>query len=84
MLFRSIYAAIGSATRAVSRIMAQPVVPCALEFIDGKAIEMIRRYSQAELPARAGALLMIETDASPSATADMQQAIRTAASHERL
>ena len=59
---RAIYADMHGAARAVSRIMAQPVTPCALEFIDGKAIDMIRHYSQADLPQGAGAMLMIEVD----------------------
>jgi D-lactate dehydrogenase len=42
--------------------MTQPLTPCALEFIDGQAIEMIRNYSTARLPQQAGAMLMIETD----------------------
>jgi D-lactate dehydrogenase len=60
--FKAVYRDMGAAARAVSRIMAQPVVPSALEFIDHRAIEMIRRYSEAELPEGAGALLMIEVD----------------------
>ena len=82
--FQAIYADIGAASRAVSRIMAQPVVPCALEFIDGAAIEMVRQYSQAELPEKAGALLMIEIDGPASAMPEMQKAISDAASGDGL
>ncbi len=57
-----VYRDIESASQAVSRIMAQPVTPCALEFIDAQAINMIRRYSSAYLPEQAGALLMVEVD----------------------
>ena len=56
------YKDIRSAAQAVASIMAQPVTPCALEFIDGTAIEMIRNYSDADLPLDAGALLMVEVD----------------------
>ncbi len=59
---QAIYATIDDAAKAVSAIMAQAVVPCALEFIDGTAIEMIRDYSKADLPQGAGAMLMIEVD----------------------
>ncbi len=59
---QAIYRDIDSAAKAVSAIMAQPVTPCALEFIDGLAIEMIRSYSKANLPQGAGAMLMIEVD----------------------
>ncbi|MCK4865473.1 MAG: FAD-binding protein [Gammaproteobacteria bacterium] len=57
-----IYADIESAAKAVSAIMAQPTIPCALEFIDGKAIDMIRDYSDITFPANAGAMLMVEVD----------------------
>ncbi|HQU14914.1 MAG: FAD-binding oxidoreductase [Chromatiales bacterium 21-64-14] len=59
---RAVYRDIRGAARAVSRIMAQPVIPCALEFMDARAIEMIRGYTGADLPHGAGALLMIEVD----------------------
>jgi D-lactate dehydrogenase (quinone) len=59
---QAVYATIHAAAEAVSRIMARPATPCALEFIDGRAIEMIREYSSADLPVDAGALLMIEVD----------------------
>jgi len=57
-----IYTDIESAAKAVSAIMAQPIIPCALEFIDGKAIDMIRDYSDITFPENAGAMLMIEVD----------------------
>lgn len=59
---QAVYASVHHAAAAVASIMAQPVTPCALEFIDGNAIEMIRNYSSVALPEQAGALLMIEVD----------------------
>lgn len=59
---QAVYRDIHGAAEAVSRIMAQPVVPCALEFMDGTAIRMVRDYADLGLPAEAGALLMIEVD----------------------
>jgi len=59
---QALYSNIHAAAEAVSRIMAQPVTPCALEFMDGTAIDMVREYSDLGLPADAGALLMIEVD----------------------
>lgn len=56
------YISIDAAARAVSSIMAQPITPCALEFMDRNALDMVRDYSDAELPADAGAMLMIEVD----------------------
>lgn len=66
---QAVYDSVRAAAAAVSRLMAQPVTPCALEFMDAQAIEMIRSYSQAELPQEAGALLMIELD-EPEAAMD--------------
>lgn len=59
---RAVYSDMTAAATAVSRIMAQPVTPCVLEFIDGTAIEMIRDYADVDLPEQAGAMLMIEVD----------------------
>ena len=80
LAMHAVYDSVHTAARAVSRIMAQPATPCALEFIDGRAIEMIRDYSDAALPAAAGALLMIEVDGSKESVAAAAEAVRTAAS----
>jgi D-lactate dehydrogenase len=71
---QAVYDSVRAAAAAVSRLMAQPVTPCALEFMDAAAIEMIRSYSQAELPQGAGALLMIELDGPEAA---METAVAT-------
>jgi len=76
---QAIYKDIGSATTAVSRIMAQPVTPCALEFMDSEAIAMIRGYAEIDLPVDAGALLMIEVDGPRVAMDDAIAEIRAAA-----
>jgi D-lactate dehydrogenase (quinone) len=59
---RAAYADLRTAAAAVSRIMAQPVVPRVLEFLDGAALELLRERGAGELPTGAGALLMIEAD----------------------
>lgn len=76
---RALYHDIHSAAHAVSRIMAQPVVPCAVEFMDGRAIGMIRDYAGAALPSDAGALLMIEVDGPESGMDQAVEAVRRAA-----
>jgi D-lactate dehydrogenase len=81
---QAIYSDVSSAAQAVSRIMAQPVVPCALDFIDGLAVEMVREYSSAELPQNAGAMLMIEIDGPESAMSQSVSAISKAAKTEGL
>jgi D-lactate dehydrogenase len=59
---RAVYTDVRAAAAAVSRIMAQPVVPRALEFLDAAALELVRAQDPVGLPAGAGALLMIEAD----------------------
>ncbi|MDE2257845.1 MAG: FAD-binding protein [Xanthomonadaceae bacterium] len=59
------YTDVAAATAAVTRIMAQPVVPCALEFMDGEALRLARAHAGAVIP-NAGALLIVETDGEPS------------------
>jgi D-lactate dehydrogenase len=65
--------------------MAQPEVPCALEFMDDAAVAMIRDYRPAAgLPAEAGALLMIEVDGSEAAIEHAVAAVSNAARGEGL
>ncbi len=59
---RAAYTDMHAAAAAVSRIMAQPVVPRVLEFLDGAALALLRARDPGDLPAGAGALLMIEAD----------------------
>ena len=77
---QAVYASVRTAAAAVSRLMSQSVTPCALEFMDAAAIEMIRNYSQAELPRGAGALLMIELDGPEAA---METAVATVSAAAR-
>ena len=76
---RALYADMTAAAAAVSRIMAQPVTPCVLEFIDGAAIAMIRGYAGNDLPVDAGAMLLIEVDGAPAQLDDAAAAVSAAA-----
>jgi D-lactate dehydrogenase (quinone) len=76
---QAVYSSVDAAARAVSQIMAQPAIPCALEFMDGAAIDMIRSYSRAALPQRAGALLMIEVDGAKACVDSAAEAVVQAA-----
>jgi D-lactate dehydrogenase len=58
---RALYADVDSAAAAVARLMAQPVTPSMLEFMDGDCVRLARDVGGADIPA-AGALLMIEAD----------------------
>ncbi|MFC1773041.1 FAD-binding oxidoreductase [Pseudomonadota bacterium] len=76
---RLIYNSIHSAAQAVSAIMAQPVVPCALEFMDGNALQMVRPELGDNLPANADALLMVEIDAMPAQLDELSEQLIDAA-----
>jgi D-lactate dehydrogenase len=79
---RAVYADMTAAAAAVSRIMAQPVTPCVLEFIDHASIEMIRGYADSDLPRDAGALLLIEVDGMASQLDSAVAAVEAAARGE--
>ncbi|WP_133478834.1 FAD-binding oxidoreductase [Cognatilysobacter segetis] len=59
---RAVYRDVASAAAAVARLMAQPVTPSMLEFMDHHAVRLARDVGGADLPTDAGALLMIEAD----------------------
>lgn len=81
---QALYTDIGSAAQAVSAIMAQPVTPCALEFMDAAALELVRRYRDPGLAPRANALLMIEVDGPEAAMTEAVASLRRAATNEGL
>lgn len=84
---RALYRQVSDAAAAVSRIMAQPETPCALEFIDGAALDMIRAFRpqvQADLPAGSGAMLMIEVDGNEASIDAAVAAVSSAARGEGL
>ena len=73
------YRSIHAAAAAVSAIMAQPITPCALEFMDRTAIEMVRSFSGLDLAPETGALLMIEVDGAAHSLQQSVEAIKSAA-----
>jgi len=76
---RALYASIDAAAAAVARLMAQPVVPAALEFMDARAVALVRERGIA-LPAAAQALLLIDADGRAEAMDDAVRALCAAAS----
>ena len=74
------YRDVHAAARAVSAIMAQPATPCALELMDGAAIDMVRAFSDLQLPPEVGAVLMIEVDGPRHCLAQSMAAVEQAAS----
>lgn len=82
---RLCYASNRSACEAVVRVMQQPVVPCALEFMDRRSIEAIRPTGTADdLPQGAEALLMVEIDGPTRDAPHQAKALQTALSGEGL
>lgn len=75
----AIYDSVFAAATAVANIMAQPDIPCALEFMDTQAINMIRDYADIEFPTSAKALLIIEVDGEPEGIARSVKNIAIAA-----
>jgi D-lactate dehydrogenase len=82
-VIRAVYRTITAATTAVTQIMAQAVMPCALEFMDAKAIALIRAQG-VMLPVEAGALLLIEIDGLAGELTTAAKKIEQAAQHPDL
>ena len=83
-LMRSLYRDVGAAAAAVARLMAQPVTPSMLEFMDGDCVRLARDVGGAELPGSAGALLMIEADGDEATLAHAVNVLAAAAAGEGL
>lgn len=76
---RALYTDDESAAAAVARLMAQPVTPSMLEFMDGDCVRLAREVGGADLPAAAGALLMLEADGEAAVLDAAESALRRAA-----
>ena len=75
---RALYSDVDAAAAAVARLMAQPVTPSMLEFMDDEAVRLAREVGDADIPA-AGALLMLEVDGDEAVLAEAVAAVTTAA-----
>ncbi|MGO8700507.1 MAG: FAD-binding oxidoreductase [Limisphaerales bacterium] len=58
------------AAEAVSAIIAEPIIPCTLEFLDRTTIHCVEDYAKIGLPLDCEALLLMETDGHAAAVAD--------------
>jgi D-lactate dehydrogenase len=81
---RAIYRDVASAADAVATLMAQPVTPSMLEFMDADAVRLARDVGGADLPRDAGALLMIEADGDAANLDAAIAALAEAASNDGL
>jgi len=80
---RATYTNVESAAAAVARIMAQPVTPSALEFLDDESLRLARAYGGDAIPV-AGAMLLIEADGEPATLDASAAAISRAAEGDGL
>lgn len=80
---RALYGDVTQAAAAVSRVMAQPVAPAMLEFMDRACIRLAREVGGADIP-DAGALLMIEVDGEHETLPHALEAVAAAAAGEGL
>ena len=61
------FGSVDEAARAVSRVLAQGVIPRCLELMDDVSLQAIARTAPGRFPAGAGALLLVETDGNDEA-----------------
>lgn len=78
------YDGVAAATQAIARIMAQPATPCALEFMDGAALDLVRQHAGSDLPTAARALLLIEVDGNAAGIGSAVEQVSAAARSEGL
>ncbi|MCB1607029.1 MAG: FAD-binding protein [Xanthomonadales bacterium] len=76
---RALYADVSSAALAVSRLMAQPTTPSALEFMDSAALALVRQDPNVRLPEQGAALLLLEVDGDEDDLDRAQRAVEAAA-----
>lgn len=81
---RAAYRDVESAAAAVARIMGQPATPCALEFMDDRAVALARAHAALDLPEATGALLLLAADGFEAGIDHDIAAIRAAAEGDGL
>ena len=59
---QAVYTTHHGACNAIQKLITQPHIPCAIEFMDHHAIALIQKYSDTSLPKAAHAMLMVEID----------------------
>lgn len=64
-----------AAAETVSAIIARPIIPCTLEFLDRKTIRCVEDFANVGLPTDCEALLFMETDGHPAVVAEEAEAM---------
>jgi glycolate oxidase len=65
-----VYATMEQAAETVSAIIAHPIIPCTLEFLDRTTIKCVEDFAHVGLPLEAEAVLLMETDGHPAVVAE--------------
>lgn len=76
---RASYDSLTAAACAVAQIMAQPIIPSALEFIDEQGLLLLKQQANLVFAEKTKALLLIEVDGMAHALAEHTQSVRNAA-----
>jgi glycolate oxidase len=66
----AVYSRMEDAAETVSAIIAHPIIPCTLEFLDRTTINCVEDYAHVGLPREAEAVLLMETDGHPAVAAE--------------
>ena len=64
------YQTLDDAARTVSDIIARPIIPCTLEFLDRKTCHCVEAFAKVGLPTDAAAVVLMETDGHPAVVED--------------
>lgn len=83
-ILRAAYQNTESAGQAVADLMGQPLIPCALEFMDRQAVTLAHAQGGVDLPPGVGALLMIEVDGPAVAMEESITQLKKAATNPGL
>lgn len=73
------YSSMEAAAATVSAIIARPIIPCTLEFLDRKTIRCVEDFAKVGLPTDCEALLFMETDGHPAVVAEEAAAMEAIA-----
>ena len=69
------YSSLEAAAETVSAIIAEPIIPCTLEFLDRKTIRCVEDFAHVGLPTDCESLLFMETDGHAAVVAEEAEAM---------
>lgn len=72
-----LFDSINGAAKAVSKIIANKIIPTTLEFLDNRTLDCIRQATDLDVPDAGRAVLIIEVDGDPDVLEKQAEQIRT-------